>query len=293
MANRAVNPVPQPADAAQDTLVEGKSYFFDSGTNNPLTTYADSLLTTANAHPVPHDAAGRLPNVFFEGSAKWRLTATINGAPDQLVWERDPVGSEAVTGEFALWNPLIIYNIPDIAKGSDAAFYISDANANQGNDPTTPSPTKWSEFRMMLIYNASKSYSIGEVVQESTGLLWRSVVNSNVGNTPNTDSGANWLPATQNLWIRKTTGFTVIPGKRYSVDASSGSVDAALPTSVQVGDIIQVHNESISSNTVRLTNTALTIKGPAGTVTTSDNLQLNPGDTADLIAVTATILEVV
>ena len=98
MANRAVNPVPQPADAAQDTLVEGKSYFFDSGTNNPLTTYADSLLTMANAHPVPHDAAGRLPNVFFEGSAKWRLTATINGVPDQLIWERDPVGSEAVTG---------------------------------------------------------------------------------------------------------------------------------------------------------------------------------------------------
>ena len=210
MANRSVNPVPQPQDSAGDTLVDAKMFYFESGTNVPLTTFADSLLTIANSHPVLLDAAGRLPNVFFEGSAKQRLTATILGVADALVWERDPVGSEASTGEFALWNPLIIYDIPDIAKGSDAAFYISIANANQGNDPTTPSPTKWSEIRFIGVYNASESYSIGDVIQETTGLLWKSVVNSNVGNTPNTDSGTNWLPAVDAVSILTDTN-TVIP----------------------------------------------------------------------------------
>ena len=216
MANRSVNPVPQPQDSAGDTLVDAKMFYFESGTNVPLTTFADSLLTIANSHPVLLDAAGRLPNVFFEGSAKQRLTATILGVADTLVWERDPVGSEASTGEFALWNPLIIYDIPDIAKGSDAAFYISIANANQGNDPTTPSPTKWSEIRFIGVYNASESYSIGDVIQETTGLLWKSVVNSNVGNTPNTDNGTNWLPAvdgskiTEIITLEAST-TTVIP----------------------------------------------------------------------------------
>jgi hypothetical protein len=94
MGNRAVNPVPQPQDSSSDTLVDALSYFFEASTNIPLTTYADSLLTIPNAHPVPHDAAGRLPNVFYEGSAKWVLTATSKeGVPDSQVWERDPVGS--------------------------------------------------------------------------------------------------------------------------------------------------------------------------------------------------------
>ena len=216
MANRSVNPVPQPQDSAGDTLVDAKMFYFESGTNVPLTTFADSLLTIANSHPVLLDAAGRLPNVFFEGSAKQRLTATILGVADALVWERDPVGSEASTGEFALWNPLIIYDIPDKAKGSDAAFYISIDNANQSNDPTTPSPTKWSEIRFIGVYNASESYSIGDVIQETTGLLWKSVVNSNVGNTPNTDNGTNWLPAvdgskiTEIITLEAST-TTVIP----------------------------------------------------------------------------------
>ena len=216
MANRAVNPVPQPQDSAGDTFVDAKSYFYESGTNIPLTTYADSAKTTANPHPVLHDAAGRLPNVWYDGSAKWKLTATVNGVPDVLIWERDPVGAETLTGEFAPWNTLIEYNIPDIVKGSDSKFYISIANLNQGNDPTTPSPTKWSEITFTGVYNASESYSIGDVVKDSAGKLWRSVVDSNIGNTPSSDSGTNWLPAVDGSKIPEVTTIadrttTVIP----------------------------------------------------------------------------------
>lgn len=94
-------------------------------------------------------------------------------------------------------------------------------------------------------------------------------------------------------WLLKSSAFTIDAGKKYSIDGSGGAVDAVFKTAYVVGDEVIVHNESISTNLVRLTNTALTIKGPKGTVTSSDNLTLSPGDTAHLVAKTPTILEVV
>ena len=66
-----------------------------------------------------------------------------------------------------------------------------------------------------------------------------------------------------------------------------------MATSYLVGDVITVHNESISTNTVRLTNTALTIKGASGTITSSDNLVLKPGNTAKIVMKTTVIGEFV
>lgn len=94
-------------------------------------------------------------------------------------------------------------------------------------------------------------------------------------------------------WLNKSSAFNIESGEKYQIDGSGGSVDAVLSTSYLVGSVIIVHNESISTNTVRLTNTALTIKGVGGTVTNSDNLVLEPGDTAHLVAKTTTILEVI
>ena len=65
-------------------------------------------------------------------------------------------------------------------------------------------------------------------------------------------------------------------------------MDAALESSYTAGDTIIVHNESISTNQVRLTNSSLTIRGPSGTITTSDNLVLSPGDTAHIAMKTTT-----
>lgn len=296
MANRAVNPVPQPQDSSSDTLVDAKSYFYESGTNIALTTYADVLATIPNPHPVLHDAAGRLPNVFYEGSAKWVLKATVNGVPDQTIWERDPVGAETVTGEFALWNSLVIYNIPDIVKGSDGKFYISIANLNQGNDPTTPSPTKWSEIRFVGVYNASETYALGDVVQDSNGKLWRSVVGSNIGNTPSADSGTNWLPAvdgakipevitleTRTTTVIGQTGGGTLTALRVNElrDADSGyllplansvsagqTITITLPVRYTVGAIV---TRSGSDTIEGLTSdTSITFAGPTTVTLTSD-----------------------
>jgi len=217
---RSINPVPQYFDNSGNIVVSGKMFFFKSETNSKLDTFSDNLNKNKNTNPVLLDSSGRMPPVFFDGSAKQILKGSvlISGVltADQQIWERDPVGAENVTGDFALYDNLIIYAVNDIVEGSDGKFYISISAANQGNDPVTPSPTKWSEIRFIGVYNASNTYIIGDVVQEANGSLWASKTNPNIGNTPSTDSGINWIPAITGAKIAEVTTIetrttTVIP----------------------------------------------------------------------------------
>jgi len=266
--------------------------FFDSNTNTPKITFKDELESEAlkNLLEVPVNADGNLPNIFFSGSAK---VIYVDEFGDQYA-SRDPVGEEIGLGNFTIWSEVVSYDINDIVKGSNGRFYVSLSNGNQGNDPTLNPGTNefWKDVRLLGVWNSTFTYAIGDVVQDSTGNLWRALT-ANLNKDPVTDSGLNWSSAIDEQWVNKSTGFVVFAGKSYQIDASGGSVDAALKTAYVVGDQIIVHNESISTNTVRLTNTALTIKGPKGTITSADNLELAPGDTAHLVAKTTTILEAV
>lgn len=186
MASRSLNPAPLYPQAPS-----GFMYYYKAGTTTPIDTYADLELTIKNAWPVPLSATGLLPNVFVDGSRK----QILRDKDLNLIWERDNVGVDSTLGQFEEWDALVIYDVNDLVVGSDGKFYRSFAALNQGNDPTTPSPTKWEEIVLRGIYNANISYSIGNVVQDSNGLLWRSLTNGNIGNTPSTDDGTNWEPA--------------------------------------------------------------------------------------------------
>ena len=63
-------------------------FFFESGTNTQLETFADELQTIPNSHPVLCDAAGNTPNIFYDGSAK----LVVLDENDVQYLERDPVG---------------------------------------------------------------------------------------------------------------------------------------------------------------------------------------------------------
>ena len=178
---RFENPVPQFGDDALDPLVSGKLYFYDSGSNNPKTNYADVNLSIANSNPVILSGSGRLPNVFFDGTAKVRLT----DSDDVQYWERDPVGGGA-EGAFSDWDALTSYGLHDIVEGSDNNFYLSLSTNNQGSDPVS-SPTNWSQIKFVGVYNVNEVYDLHDVAQGSDGLLYISQANSNQGN-PTTDS---------------------------------------------------------------------------------------------------------
>lgn len=293
-------PFAQFFDKNGDPLSKGTLKFLEEGTTDTLLdTFSDSALLNKNTNPVVLDGEGRLPNLIF-GKGVYNVilrskatTASPNGV---LIDQLDPIGgSSGLKTAFDLWDESTIYNIPNIVSSLDDKFYKSLTDGNFNNDPTLlPGENPdWEEWPVNGIYNTKIPYGIGDIAQTVDGNLWKSLTAPNLNNDPDTDDGTNWANAIDEQWVNKSAAFTVFAGKSYQIDASGGSVDAALQTSYVVGDVITVHNESISTNLVRLTNTALTIKDNNGTITSADNLVLSAGNSVQLVAKTTTILEVV
>ena len=173
-------------DSAGDPLVSGKIYFYESGTSTFKDTYADVGLTILNTNPVILTAAGRQPNIFFNGSAR----ALLTDSTDVTIEDKDPVGDTS-SNNFDAWNSVTIYNVPDIVVGSDDLLYRSFINNNLNNNPTT-SPESWEEVQFVQTWNINRTYALNEFVRSSTtGFVYRSLISSNIGNDPAVDT-TNW-----------------------------------------------------------------------------------------------------
>lgn len=174
-----------------DPLGAGKIYIFETGTTTPKTTYSDSDLVTPNAHPVVLDAAGRQPDIFFDGAAKGEIRTTA----DVSVEIRDPVGDFAsATGPFTLWVSTNTYAAGEIVIGSNGLYYVSLAAANTGNDPTSAA-TWWTEISFIRTWNTNETYDATSTVRGSDGFLYSSQQAANTANDPVADfTGTWWLP---------------------------------------------------------------------------------------------------
>ena len=290
----------------------GKLYFYVAGTNTLLTTYADDLETIPNANPVILGSLGRVPNIWFSIKAR----VVLQDSDNVQIWERDPVGgSDSSAGGINIYDPATSYDKDQITRSEDGDFYISLQGSNQGNDPTvTPiSNAFWMEINFIDMYNSSKSCSSGDVIQTGEGYLWRSLVNSNLGNEPTADGGTNWLPALDgsklpemtaveadvaalealNTWnIPKTANFTGATNESRQIDASANTVDVTLPVLV-AGDSFVYHNLITSTFKVQILNPTETIKGTEGDIAAGTNLELEAGQSVQLVAKSATVLSVV
>lgn len=304
---RFINPVPGFSYPAN-----GKLYFYVAGTNTLLTTYADDLETIPNANPVILGSLGRVPNIWFSIKAR----VVLQDSDNVQIWERDPVGgSDSSAGGINIYDPATSYDKDQITRTEDGDFYISLQGSNQGNDPTvTPiSNAFWMEINFIDMYNSSKSYLTGDVIQTGEGYLWRSLINANLGNEPTADSGTNWLPALDgsklpemtaveadvaalealNSWdIPKTANFTGVTSESRQIDASANTVDVTLPV-LAIGDSFVYHNLITSTFKVQILNPIETIKGTEGTIAAATNLEIEAGQSVQLIAVSTTILSVV
>jgi len=290
---RLFPPFQQFFDDNGQPLTSGTLQFTVNGViSAPLDTFSDPSLGNKNSNPVVLNADGRLPfDIWGDGVYSVILKTKAGTLINQLDTVGGDVGSRTA---FSDWTTTIVYNIPAFVVGSDGLYYRSLSVSNLGNDPTLNPGTNlfWEEFKFRGIWNNSITYLVGDVVQSTLGNVWKAMT-SQSATDPETDDGTNWLPSISVQWTNKSSAFNVLAGKKYQIDASGGAVDAPFAASYLVGDVIIVHNESISTNLVRLTNSTLTIKGVGDTVTSSDNLELAPGDTAHLVAKTTTILEVV
>jgi len=274
--------------------------FFKSGTNSRLITYKDQFETIENVIDVEADSFGNLPNIFFSGSAKVLFFDEFG----QQYASRDPVGGEKELGSFVLWDTVVEYDKNNIVVGSDGKFYISLSNGNIGNNPTTDA-TKWKEWPPITRWNTNVTYIIGEVVQSSTGNLWKALT-ATAGNDPEADNGTNWIPAIDgskiaeitalealNSWdIPKTADFTAVASESRQIDASANTIDVTLPTLV-IGDSFIYHNLITSTFKVQILNPIETIKGKGGDILAGINMELEPGQSVQMIAKSTTILSIV
>jgi hypothetical protein len=73
--------------------------FFLTGTTTPVTVYQNATLVTPHPTPVPCDAAGRAPDIYFSGSAVLKMT--IADAADVPIRTIDPFNTVASAGTLA------------------------------------------------------------------------------------------------------------------------------------------------------------------------------------------------
>ena len=201
-------------DDAGDPLVEGKLYFYESGTTTPKTTYADINNSIPNTNPVLLSAAGRQPNIFFDGVAKVILTDN----DDVQIAVRDPAG-ETGTDFGDEWVATKIYNAVDVVLGSDGIYYRSLINGNQNNNPVTTTGS-WT-LLYSVEWNQGITYSVGDVVTYGSQ-QYQSLQNSNLNQNPATQT-AYWVPLNF-AWVATAT---------YSEDQNVVGTDGILYTSLQ------------------------------------------------------------
>jgi hypothetical protein len=132
-------------------LSGGKLFFYLPGTTTDKPTFADVELTIPNTQPVVLDAAGRQPNIFFDGSAK----AVLTDADGAVIETRDPVGDTGIS-EFETWDAETTYSQYQVVTGSDGLFYVSLINGNFANDPTL-SPTEWKLLTQFIGFESANN----------------------------------------------------------------------------------------------------------------------------------------
>ena len=136
---RIVNAFEQFFDTAGDPLVDGKLYFYVSGsTSTEKETFADVGETIPNTNPVILRADGRSPDVFGTGS--YRVVLTDKDSVQILA--RDPVGGVGGQEFGADWNAIVTYQIGDITREGNY-YYQGQSVNNEGNQPSLDAGGNW------------------------------------------------------------------------------------------------------------------------------------------------------
>lgn len=290
-----------------DLKPNGSLRFFESGTSTVMPTYKDASETIANPTIVTVLPNGNVENIFYTGLAKVLFLDEFG----QQYAERDPVGtipsSSGGGGGLGMWDNEELYNVADVVKGSNNKYYASIIASNIGNDPVSSSAS-WEGVRFIGVWSSDITYSVGDVVQTSAGNLWKALTIS-AGNDPEIDDGTNWLPAIDSAkapevaantvglavlssWeIPEVADFTGANNESRQIDASSNTVDITLPTLVS-GDSFVYHNLITSTFKVQILNPTQTIKGTDGAVSAATNLEIEAGQSIQMVAASTTILSV-
>lgn len=228
--SRFVNPGVQYFTNAGSPLAGGVLSFFESGTNNPLVVYSDSAETIVAGSEITLDAAGRVPNLFWTGTAR----VVLRDSQGVQIYDRDPVGGDTQFNNLATWDNSRIYSQYDTVRGSNGKIYESLINDNQGNNPTdNPGDNpNWKEVQFIDVYNDDVVYPVNALVLD-VDKLYVSLISNNLGNRPSTDAGTNWQDFGQasRLPYNNASSLLVAVNVQAAIDELKTTIDS-LPSSV-------------------------------------------------------------
>lgn len=244
--SRIIDPLEQFFDDAGNPLIDGLFYFYETGTNTPLDTFADVNLDTVNPNPLPLTAAGRCPNAYGYN----RLYRVVVKTSDNVqILQRDNVGSFSAESALSSWiydktylkGELVTYNYK---------YYKSEVNGNKGNIPDAAS--QWSEVKFIQEYQSGVTYT-DEIVQDN-GLIYRSLQAANIGHSP--ASNPNWWELIGSIpkWANSRT---------YAQDER-----------VYVGTVVYVSQQNGNLNHNPVTDTAYVWWKPQSRIDLEANQQL-------------------
>ncbi len=99
IGTRYYTPNPFEVDDNGVPLAAARLFFYQTGTDTPLDTYADVGLTVPNPNPITADANGRFGTIFMVPSTAYKVqlwTAATDGDPvGAQIWTEDPCGPAA------------------------------------------------------------------------------------------------------------------------------------------------------------------------------------------------------
>jgi len=188
MTIRFVNPRPQFFDKAGAPLVKGRMFFFESGTavNKPVFADVNETIPAPvdGDGAVPLSADGRVPEIFYSGTARVILQNKPIEPVFVQIWDIDGVGSFGSGAAFDAWNSIVEYESGAYVVGSDGLVYKSLQNNNSNNDPIS-SPTFWEQVAFLRTWNPNITYALGDGgVVGSDGKQYRSLQAANLNNDP-------------------------------------------------------------------------------------------------------------
>lgn len=178
----------------------------------------------------------------------------------------------------------VFVEIEEFKDDAEASAIASEAS-RQAADAASNYKGEWSALAGALAKPATVS---------NNGAFW--ALNNSLANVALSEpepGNADWTFVSGTRWVTPFTASATLPANSMcTIIATSAAADMELDTFSQ-NDFFVLMNSSASTQTVRLMNPSYTIRSVNATALPGDNIPLAPGETMQLVAISASILEVV
>ena len=203
-----------------------------------------------------------------------------NGIFEYFWVNRARGGVDMTAAELAVAKQVLADASADAAALSEAAAELAETNAESAAN----FKGSWSSLTGALNKPAMVLHN---------GAYW--VLLNNLANVTTSEPSvtADWAFSSGTRWRAPyTASGTLAANSQNTIIATSAPADMSLPT-FATNDFVVLNNSPASTQTVRLMNSAYTIRGDAGSISSGTNIILYAGEVIHLKAVSASILEVV